>query len=209
MSNDSNRAAAPDAGASSSGQILALNDLDQALNRQMEPFLQRMKQITLEVIDEVAQKHGSPLVAQLRQTLVETVGVIVRAQVPAILDQLRPSVREGGDTFRKNADSMAADLKQFISKTVVEVFREHVPTYSRWAGQRIIDYFLAGTLFCLAAVLLCVGTILGLEKAGLPAYLTYLVGGGVAVGVGAAFLKLRSRRWGNAGSQRPIDPPAV
>jgi hypothetical protein len=28
--------------------------------------------------------------------------------------------------------------------------------------QRLIDYLVAGTLFCLAAVLLCVGGVLGL-----------------------------------------------
>lgn len=171
-----------------------LDDIERALQHQMGPFLKQVKQMTLEAIDEISQKHGSPLLAQLRQTLIETVGVMLKMEVTALLEQMKPAVREGGDAVRKNAAGLTEDLKQFITKTVVEVFQLHVPEYSRRAGQRAIDYFLSGTLFCLAAVLLCLGSILGLEEAGLAPFAAYLIGGGAALAAGFAFLKLRSRR---------------
>ena len=96
---------------------------------------------------------------------------------------------------RRQSDGYLENLQQFIATTVVEVFRVHVPDYSRWAGQRVLDYVLAGTLFCLAAVLFCVGAILGLERAGFPPFATYLVSGGFALLAGLAFLKLRSQHW--------------
>jgi hypothetical protein len=60
---------------------------------------------------------------------------------------------------------------------------------------------VADTLFCLAAVLLCVGGVLGLQQAGLPPYATYLLGGSVALGAGWALLRLRAWDW--AGRQVP------
>jgi hypothetical protein len=175
------------------GPVATIGEIEQAWQRQMEPLLLQVKQVALEVIDDVGRKHGNPLLGQVRQTLVETVGVLLKAELPALLEQLKPAVREGGEAVRHNADSLIADLKQFITTTVVEVFRVHVPEYSRWVGRRMIDYIVATTLFCLAAVLGCVGLILGLERAGLPAYATYLIGGGVAAAAAIALLKLRPR----------------
>ncbi len=180
-----------------STQMAALNDLEQAFQRQMEPFLKRVKQMTLEIVDEVGRKHGNPFLMQMRETLVETVGGMLKTEVAARLDKLRPAVLEGNDAVRKTADNMLNDLKQFITKTVVDVFQVHVPAYSSRAGRRMIDYFLAGTLLCLAAVLLFVGGILALEDAGLPRYLAFLIGGAGAMGVGMAYLRVRARKWRN------------
>jgi len=165
-------------------------ELEQALSRQMGPFLEQVKQMTLEVIDEVGRRHGTPLLAQVRQTLVETIAAVVKAEVPALVQQLQPSLREGGDALRKNADNLVLELKQAVTRTVIEVFQVHLPEYSRRAGQRVLAYLLAGTLFCVGAVLGSVGIILTLERAGLPGYATYLIGAGLALGVGLAFLKL-------------------
>jgi hypothetical protein len=184
--------------------LATVEDLEQAVQRQAEPLLQRVKQMTLEVIDEVARKHGNPLAAELRKVLLETVGSVLRTEAAALVDRLRPALLDGGTAMRQNADTLLKDLDQVLRSTVGEVFQDHVPAYSRWAGQRVIDYFLAGTLFCLAAVLLCVGGILGLQQAGLPSFVTYLVGGGVALGVGVFLLRLRSRHWGStAAGPRP------
>jgi hypothetical protein len=177
-------------------QLATLPDVEQALQRQTGPFLQQVKQMTLEVIDEVGRKHGSPLLAELRQTLVEAVTTLLKAEVPALLAHLKPTMREGGDAVQQKLDSVLLDLKTFITKTVVDVFRLHVPEYSRWAGQRVIAYLMAGTLFCLAAVLGFVGLILGLERAGLPPYATDLVGCAVAVAAGVVLLKLHWLRPG-------------
>ena len=178
-------------------QLPALDDLEQAFQRQMEPFLQRVKQMTLEIVDEVGQKHGNPLFVQVRGILLETVGGILKTEVAARLDKLRPAIADGSDTIRKSADNLLADMKQFITKTVVDVFQVHVPNYSSRAGRRMIDYFLAGTLLCLAAVLLFVGGILGLKHFGVDDYLAYLIGGAGALSVGMIYLKVRARKWRN------------
>jgi hypothetical protein len=169
-------------------------EIEQALQGQLEPFMQRLKQITLEVIDEVGDQHVQPFVVQLRQTLLDTVAAVLKTEIPALLKQLKPAIAENSEAVRQNADGLLGDVKQFVTKTAVEVFREQIPEYSRRTGQRVLDYFLAGTLFCLAAVLLCLGGILGLEAAGVPAYAAYLAGGGAALAVGLFFLKLRARR---------------
>jgi hypothetical protein len=180
-------------------QLPALDDLEQAFQRQMEPFLQRVKQMTLEIVDEVGQKHGNPLFVQVRGILLETVGGILKTEVAARLDKLRPAIADGSDTIRKSADNLLADMKQFITKTVVDVFQVHVPNYSSRAGRRMIDYFLAGTLLCLAAVLLFVGGILGLKHFGVDDYLAYLIGGAGALSVGMIYLKVRARKWRSQG----------
>ncbi|MBM4073881.1 MAG: hypothetical protein FJ271_33925 [Planctomycetes bacterium] len=170
-------------------------DFAQALQQQMEPFLQRVKQVTLEVIDEVGKQHGNAMLTQLRQIVMETVGVILKAEATTLIDRLRPAMIEGSDAVRHNTEGLLADLKGFITRTVAETFREHVPEYSRWAGQRIIDYVLAGTLFGLASILLCLGGIFGLQQLGVQPYATYLAGGIGALGAGWLFLRLRSRKW--------------
>jgi len=190
--------------------LAAVNDLEQAFQRQMEPFLERVKQMTLEIVDEVGQKHGNPLFVQIREILVETVGGLLKTEVAARLDRLRPTVLEGSDSLRKIAHDFVEDMKQFITKTVIDVFQVYVPEYSSRAGRRVIDYFLAGTLLCLAAVLLVMGCILGLEEAGLPKYVDFLIGGGVALGVGMIYLRVRGRKWRAQGrnSEKKDSTPA-
>jgi len=175
--------------------LAVVDDLEQAFQRQMEPFLERVKQMTLEIVDEVSHKHGSPFLVQVRQTLVETVGVMLKTEVAARLDKLRPAVIEGSDHLRETGNNMLADLKQFITNTVANVFQKQVPEYSSWAGRRMIDYFLAGTLLCLSAVFLCVGAIKTLEHFELPTYLAFLIGGAGALAVGMVYLKVRARKW--------------
>jgi len=175
-------------------QLTGVDDLEQAFQRQMEPFLQRVKQMTLEIVDEVGQKHGNPLFVQVRGILLETVGGILKTEVAARLDKLRPAIVEGSDAVRNSADNLLKDMKQFITKTVVDVFQVHVPNYSSRAGRRMIDYFLAGTLLCLAAVFLFVGGVLGMRHFGMPEYLAYLIGGAGALTVGMIYLKVRARK---------------
>jgi hypothetical protein len=180
-------------------------EVEQAIQRQLGPFLQQVKQMTLEVIDEVGRKHANPLLAQLRQTLAETIAALLKAEVPALLNQLKPAVLEGSDAFQQKTDKRVKELKEFITRTVSDVFRVHVPEYSSRAGHRMMVYLLAGTLFCLGAVVGCVGMILGLERAGLPGYATYLVGGGVAVAAGVLLLRAYPKKGtGTLKTQRPF-----
>jgi hypothetical protein len=162
-----------------------------AVQRQIEPLLQRLKDVTLEVVDEVGRKHGNPLLAQVRQTLIESGAAVFKTEMAALLERLRPAVREGGAAIRKNADGLLGDLKAFMTQTVTDVFQVQVPEYSSWFGLRVIDYLLAGTLFSLGAVFAGVGLVLGLGELGVPNAVAYLIGGGVALAAGAALLRLR------------------
>jgi len=189
MSEDSKtqQVAAPDGTGSSS----AVAEFERVLLRNAEPFLEKTKQAVLNAIEEAARKHGAGLVTEMRQTLKTAVDELVKAHIEKMVEQLRP----GGDTARRLAEDWLQELREFINTTVRELFEKRLPEYSRWAGQRMIDYVLAGTLFAMAAVLVCVGGTLGLKEAGVPPYATYLVGGAVALGCGFGLFKLRSRRW--------------
>lgn len=183
---------------------MTLDDFEQAWQRQLAPCLQEVKKMTLELIEEVGRKHGGPGLAHVQQTLTATVTAALKTQESALWTELKPALLQGGEAVRQKTDGLVESFKQFIAMTVIEVFRVHVPDYSRWAGQRVLDYVLAGTLFCLAVVLICVGALLGLERAGFPLYATYLVTGGLALVAGLAFLKLRARHWGGSKGQAPV-----
>jgi hypothetical protein len=203
------QAASPPA-AAPPGRLTTFDDLERALERQTGPFLQRVKQTTLEVIDEVGSKHGGPLADLLRKMLVETVGPLLQTEVAALVDRLKPAVAEGRDAVRQDVERWFLDLKELLTRTVVEGLRVHLPELSRRAGRRVIDYVLASTLFGTAAVLGCVGILLGLRQAGLPDYAAFLISGGVALAGGLAVLKLRgpspSEPRPSGSDQRPIAP---
>jgi hypothetical protein len=177
--------------------------IERAVQRQIEPLLQRLKQVTLEVIDEVGRKHGNPLLAEVRQSLVEAGAAVFKTEMTALVERLRPTVRESGESIRRNADGLLGDLKAFIAQTVADVFQVQVPEYSTWFGLRVIDYLLAGTLFSLCAVFAGVGLVLGLGELGVPSFAAYLIGGGVALAAGAAVLRLRRRPVEEPGGRRP------
>lgn len=175
--------------------LLSLSELEQIWQRQVGVFLQDMKQTTLKLVEDVSAKYGESALARVRQTLTDTMAAVFKSQEAALWAQLKPALSEGTEAMRQKADAMMANLKQVIAVTVGEVFRVHVPEYSRWAGQRVLDYFLAGTLFCLAVVLVGVGTVHGLLHVGLPPFVTYLVTGTGALVLGLVFLRVRARRW--------------
>lgn len=177
-------------------RLVSLDELEQLWQRQVGPFLANLRQTAVQLVDDLANRNGLAMLAQVRQTIAETIEATLKSQESTLWAQLRPALNEGTDALRQKTDTLLANLKQMIAATVIEVFRIHVPEYSRWAGQRIMDYFLASMLFGLALVLAAVGGVLGLEAAGFPRYATYLTSGGIALGAGLVFLKLRSSRWG-------------
>jgi hypothetical protein len=166
-------------------------DVDQIIQRHLEPLLKRIKQSTLEVIEELGQKHGNRMLGELKQTVIDT----VKSQV---VDQLRPLVTQGGDTAKQKADSLLLDFQQFIKGTVAEVFQKHVPQYSAVLGQRVLDYVVAGILLGMGAVMGCVGALLSLDRIGVPTYMSFLVISAVSLAGGFALLRLRA--WTNPGA---------
>src|SRR5262245_15279779 len=177
----------------------ALTDLDRAIERHLDPVLQRVKHLTLEVIEEIGRKHGAPMLGEVRRAVVETVGTVIKTEIPLLVEKLKPAIAAGAEIVRKE---LVQDVSQLIANTAADVFQKKVPEYSRSIGLRLIDYLMAGTLFVLSAVLLSIGLILGLEWFGVPKYATYLTSGGLAVVLGWVFLRLRARRWGG-------EPPAA
>ena len=184
-----------------SGSSEVAAELERSIQRNAEPFLERMKQAILGAAEEAARKYGAALVAELRQTLQGAVNDLVATHVEKLVEQLRP----GGETARRVAEGMLRDLREFINTTVRDLIAQQVPEYSRWAGRRVVDYAVTGVLFVVAAILLCVGGILALEEAGVPLYPVYLVAGSVALVIGFGLFMFRSQRWDTlpSGESRP------
>jgi hypothetical protein len=166
-------------------------EFDQAVERNSESFLAKAKQAIVTAIEDAIRTHGGGLLAEARQTLKAALDGLVKSQVEKMVEQLSPV----SDATRGLTEGWLRELREFINVTVRDVIEKRIPEYSHRAGQRAFDYALAGSLYALAAVLLVVGGILGLREAGVPVYVTCLIGGAVAMASGVLLLKLRSRRW--------------
>jgi hypothetical protein len=170
-------------------QVL-LEALSEAAQRQLEPLAQRIHQTTLRVVEEVIQKHAAPLVAQVRVALQESMEEVVKRQMAPMLDRARQSMQESVGITAQLADVIVARLKVTVAEPGAQMFREEVPRYAQWLGRRTLDYVLAATLFCLAAVFLLIGSVFGLEEVGLKPFVSYIVGGLAAVAGGLVFLRV-------------------
>jgi hypothetical protein len=163
--------------------------LEDIRQRQLESVLGQLKGAALGILEEARQKHVGPLVAQAQEVMSE----LLRRQVEQIAERARLEVRDSSDFFQEHAELFADKLRAAVAEPVERALRVHVPEYARRAGDRVLDYALAATLFCLAAVLLSVGVVQGLQHFGLPAYLSELLGGLGALGAGVLFLRLSRR----------------
>ena len=167
----------------------AVGELERTIQENAEPLLEKAKKALLNAIDEAVRKHGVALLGELRGTLKAAVDGIVAAQIEKMVEQLRP----GGDAAKQLAEGWVRELREYGDTTVRELFEKRVPEYSRWAGQRVIDFALVGVLFTVAVVLLFAGGILGLREAGVPPFAALLIGGVVALGFGFWLLRTRPR----------------
>jgi hypothetical protein len=161
--------------------------------RQLGPLLERLKQVALAAVDEVGQKHAGPLLTRLKETLRDAVGDLLRRQMDPLFEGARQGMRDSADSVREYADLLVGKVREAVAEPIAQVLRVQVPEYARHAGVRLIDYVLAAVLFSLAAVFLLMGVVQGLQQAGLPTYLTYILGGLAALGTGLVFLRLYTR----------------
>lgn len=179
--------------ASPPGSVPTVAELESALQRNVEPLLDKLRQAARQAIagaiEEVVRRYGTGLGDEVRQTLRSAMDELVKAQVGRLVAEFAPS----GDAARRLADGLHQELRDFANTTLRELFETRLPEYSRWAGGRVLDHALAGLLFAVAAVLLFAGGVLGLQQAGVPPFVTYLIGGVAALGLGFALLKARSR----------------
>jgi hypothetical protein len=154
-----------------------------------EPLIERTKQAVHNAVEEAVREYGTGMVAEARQKLKAAVDGLVAVQVEKLVQQLGP----GSDAAKRATEGWLRDLREFANTTLADLFEKRVPEYSRWAGQRVLDYALVGILFAVAVVLLFAGGILGLHELGLPPYATFLIGGVVALAFGFWMLRMRPR----------------
>ena len=155
--------------------------MEEILQRQMKPFLDHTRQMLLDSIAVVMRTHADSLLARLKGVSLDLVEELLRLRIEPFLGRGKQIVLDGlenAEFVQKYVDSLVAGLKKMTLETVLEVVQVQIPGYWHRFGMRVVDYALAGTLSCLAAIFLFMGGILGLERAGLPAYATYLLGGG-------------------------------
>ena len=165
------------------------------LRQQTEPLLERTREMLMQTIDEIVKRHAAPLVGQMRQALRETLEEVVKSQMEPMLQRARQSVQESAQMAGQVADVMVNRLRTTVAQPAGEMLREQVPQYAQWAGRRTVDYVVAATLFCLAAIFLLVGGVEALQEMGLPRFATYILGGLAALGGGLVFLRVLSRVW--------------
>src|SRR5438046_2069670 len=78
----------------------AVAEFERALQRNMEPFLEKTRQAVLSAIEEAVRKHGASLVTEVRQTLKSAVDDLVKAHIEKMVEQLKP----GGEAARRLAE---------------------------------------------------------------------------------------------------------
>jgi hypothetical protein len=167
-----------------------LETVEELEKRRLEPLLERLKQTMLTGVAEVWEKYAPLLRTRLQEALGEALREGLGRQMEAVVNGVREGMREGAEFVRAQADVLLAQVREALTEPVARAARDEVPEYARWVGGRVIDYARAGTVFCVAAVFLLVGTVQGLQEAGLPPYLTHLLGGLLGVATGLIFLRL-------------------
>jgi hypothetical protein len=169
---------------------LLLQTADELNRRHVEPAVGRTREMMLALVEEVVKRHATPLIGEFRAALQRTVEELVQSQMDPILAKARQSVRESAQLATEFADVIVGRLRVTVAEPTGELLRRKLPGYAHWAGRRALDYVLAGTLFALAAVFLSLGSVFGLQHAGMAPFATYLVVGSVALVAGLVFLLL-------------------
>lgn len=185
-------------------QSAVVEGVEAVIQRQMVPFLEHSRKTILATVEEAVQKHGDSLTARLKGLALDTAEELLKQQIEPLLERARRMLVQGLDNaalVQKYTDHLAGVFKQLTREAVVEVFQVQLPSYSARVGRRVVDYVVAGTLLCLAAVLLVLGLVLGLAELGVPAYATYLLGGVLAGGMAFVLIKWRGTFGPSAGSK--------
>jgi hypothetical protein len=171
------------------GQVLQ-EALSATAHHQLEPLVGRLRQTTLDLTEEILHKHAAPLLGQLRAALEGCLDEVFQRRMEPLLEHARQSMQESAKTATQLVDTIVARLRVTVAEPTAERLAVTLPRYARWARRRMVNGVLATTLFCLAAIFLLVGGVLGLQEAGLKPYATYGIGGLTALVGGVVSLRL-------------------
>ncbi|HYV35419.1 MAG TPA: hypothetical protein VE988_06930 [Gemmataceae bacterium] len=172
---------------------LLLETLEEMAHRQVEPLIERGRQMMLNVVEEIMQRHAAPLVGQVRSALQQSLEEVVQKQMEPMLEKARASFQETAQLAAQFTDGIVSRLKVTVGTPATEMLQERMPGYAYRAQRRVLFYVVASTLFVLAAVLLLVAGVFGMQAAGVSPYITYAVGGLVALTGGWVLLWLSGR----------------
>jgi hypothetical protein len=168
---------------------------EEIVRQPLEALLGRTRAMLTGLVDDLVQKHGPGLLGRLHDTLVESVRDMVSQQMGPFTEQGRALLREGAGLVRQQVDQALGQFREEVKAPLVDLVRFHVPEYTRRTSNRVIDYTLAITLFCLATIFLLVGVVHGLQELGVSQAITYILGGLGALGGGLVFLRLYKQAW--------------
>jgi hypothetical protein len=182
-----------------------LEGFEQAVMRQVDPVLERTKTMLLSSTEEIIRQHAAPLVGQLRSALQECLEEVVKHQMAPLMERAQQGMQETLHFAPQFADVVVGRLKVTVAEPSMQMMREEMPRHAQWLGRRLLDCVLAATLFCLAAVFLLVGGVLGLEETGLKPFAAYGIGGLAALIGGLVFLRLLTQQPSPA--DKPAKPP--
>jgi hypothetical protein len=181
--------------------------VEELQGRQLGPLSERIKLTLLATVEEIGQKYAAPLQAALKELLGETFGEVLRRHLEPAFDGARKKMLDSASSVREYVDLLIERVRQTLAEPIAQALRVQVPSYARRVGVRVIDNALAVTLFCVAAVSLFLGSVQGLQQVGLPSYVTYLLAGLAAVGVGLVFLRLHARKSESLAEEASSPPP--
>lgn len=159
----------------------------------LEPLLAESGAMLARVSDEIIRTHAAPLFTQMSASLRQALEEGLQRQMQPVLAQAREHMKESADLAAQFADATVRRLQVTVGQPAGQFVRRELPGYAHWTGRRLLDYGLATTFLCLAAIFLMVGGVLALQHAGVPNFATFLIGGLVALGGGLVFLRVFQR----------------
>jgi hypothetical protein len=169
-----------------------LRTADDLQKQQLDPLLARTRTFLLKVADDLRDKYTAPLADQVKKTLLETVDEMRRQQAEPFLDVVRGLAEQLNKTLQ---EQLLTTLRVMVLEPLQGILSGRVPIILHGTGTRVLDYIIAGALFCIAAVLVCLALVRGLQELKVPDWLTFLAVGLAALLAGLIFYRKRWQFW--------------
>ncbi len=172
----------------------------------LEPFLAQVRQTILTTLDEAARNHAQPLLVQVQESLLGVASHLYQTYTATLLGQvqetLTTSLNQVCEQYVQPVKELTQSLHQQFTTAIREqgetligsarqTLEDYLPGHLRWMGKRGMDYAIAGTLFCVAAILIALGLVEALRAMGVPLWGVYLPVGLLALVIGLIFYRRR------------------